>query len=81
MAQYLTLFYSYPNLEVVPLTIEIAVRCAGIRARHPAIRTPDAIHLATAAEKSAKIFLTNDARLPQQVEGVEVVMIRKILCQ
>lgn len=59
--------------------MEVAVRCANIRAKHPAIRTPDAIHLATAAERGAKFFLTNDSRLPPEVEGVEVVVIGKVL--
>lgn len=78
-SEYLALLCSYPNLEVVPLTVEVAVRCANIRAKHPAIRTPDAIHLATAAERGAKFFLTSDSRLPPEVEGVEVVVVGKVL--
>ncbi|QUL98189.1 MAG: PIN domain-containing protein [Candidatus Fermentithermobacillus carboniphilus] len=77
--EYLALLCSYPNLEVVPLTTEIAVRCAHIRAKHRTIRTPDAIHLATAAERGAKVFLTNDSRLPPEVGEVEVIVLGEIL--
>lgn len=79
--EYLALLCSYPNLEVVPFTVEVAVRCAGIRAKHPAVRTPDAIHLATAAEKNAGLFLTNDSRLPPEVEGVQVVVVGDVLAR
>uniref|UniRef100_A0A7C1FBT6 Ribonuclease VapC n=1 Tax=Ammonifex degensii TaxID=42838 RepID=A0A7C1FBT6_9THEO len=79
--EYLALLCSYPNLEIVPLTVEIAVRCASIRAKYPAVRAPDAIHLATAAEAGAKVFLTNDSKLPSKVEGVEVVLLRETLRQ
>lgn len=78
-SEYLALLCAYPNLEIVPLTTEIAVRCASIRAIHPTMRTPDAIHLATALEKGAKIFLSNDSRLPDRVEKVEVVLLNKLL--
>ncbi|WP_165847828.1 type II toxin-antitoxin system VapC family toxin [Ammonifex thiophilus] len=76
-AEYLALLCSYPNLEIVPLTVEIALRCAKIRATNPTIRTPDAIHLATAAEKGARIFVTNDSRLPTEVEGVRILLVQK----
>jgi len=76
--EYLALLCSYPNLEIVPLTVGIAVRCASIRARHPSVRTPDAVHLATAAERGAKIFLTNDSRLPAEVEGVKIALLADV---
>jgi predicted nucleic acid-binding protein len=38
---------NYPHLEIIPLTAEIAADAARLRARY-GIRTPDAIHAATA---------------------------------
>ena len=37
---------------------------ARIRAAHISLRTPDAIHLATAITSGARYFLTNDKGLP-----------------
>lgn len=76
--EYLLLLSAYPNLDIVPVTLDIAVRCAGIRSEHR-VRTPDAIQLATALEKGATLFLTNDLDLPKQVETVQVVFLSDLL--
>lgn len=76
--KYIGLIYSFPNLEVVPFDLDIAVRCAEIRAKYR-IRTPDAVHLATAAEKGARVFVTNDAGLPPQVDNVKTVVLKDYL--
>lgn len=52
----------YPNLTVIPLSAEIAVAAACLRAEHQ-LRTPDAIHLATARHAGARGFITNDKEL------------------
>ena len=61
--QYRDILFNVEGLFTVPLTSEIAKEAAQLRARYK-IRTPDAIHLATAAHKGASFFLTNDSRLP-----------------
>lgn len=76
--EYLLLLSSYPNLEVVPVSFDIAVRSAGIRAEHR-VRTPDAVHLATAAVRGATLFLTNDLGLPKKVGAVQVAFLRDLL--
>lgn len=53
---------NFQNLEVVPLTIEISMEAARLRADH-GLRTPDAIHGATAIIAQASGILTNDKRL------------------
>jgi predicted nucleic acid-binding protein len=53
---------NYPHLEIIPLTAEIAVDAARLRARY-GIRTPDAIHAATALAGGAESFITNDQGL------------------
>ena len=50
---------NFPNLTVIPLTTEISTAAARLRAGH-GLRTPDAIHAATALASGAKGFITND---------------------
>ena len=49
---------------VVPLGDEIAVAAAGLRARHPSLKLPDALVIATAEEEGADKLLTTDRRWP-----------------
>jgi uncharacterized protein len=58
---------NFPNLEIVPLTTAIAAEAARLRAVY-GLRTPDAIHLATAIERGAAGFITNDKNL-QRLQG------------
>jgi len=53
---------NFRNLEVVTLTTEISRKAARLRADH-GLRTPDAIHGATAIITQASGILTNDKRL------------------
>lgn len=75
--EYITLLASYPNLEVVPFTLDLAVRSAAVRAKY-SIRTPDAIQLATALEHNATLFLTNDLRLPRRVENLQLAFFKDL---
>ena len=50
---------NYPNLKIIPLTIEISTTAAKLRATH-GLRTPDAIHIATALESKSRGIITND---------------------
>lgn len=52
----------FPNLHIVGLDGAIAARAAELRARY-GLRTPDAIHCATAIRSGCDVFLTNDAKL------------------
>jgi predicted nucleic acid-binding protein len=59
--------------EIVPFTIETADRYARIRAT-PGITPADAIHLASAAQASTDLFLTNDrSLLGKIVPGIQFI--------
>jgi predicted nucleic acid-binding protein len=49
----------FPNLDLAPITRDILMRAAALRARYR-IRTPDAIQVATGIELGATLALTND---------------------
>jgi len=62
----------FHNLEVISLSPQISIRAAKLRADH-GLRTPDAIHAATALAGSAHGILTNDRDLLRlETEGLHV---------
>jgi predicted nucleic acid-binding protein len=60
-------------LPAVPVTAEIAELAAQLRADHN-FRTPDAIQIATAINRQADAFLTNDIRL-SRLKQLEVLVL------
>lgn len=56
------LLQSFPHLKIVPLSCDIAVQAARLRARY-GLRTPDAIHVATALHEQCSGMVTNDYAL------------------
>lgn len=60
--RYRDFFGAFPNLTLVPVGPEIAEAAAELRAAH-GLRTPDALHLATARHAGADGFVTEDRRL------------------
>ena len=67
---------SVPRLDVVPLTVEIAIDAGLLRGRlgHS---LPDAIHLATALRTGATAFVTNDRRL-RTLPKLEVIQLAEL---
>ena len=61
------------DLRLTPITSSIAKTAADLRARHN-LRTPDALHLATAIESASDAFLTNDLAL-QRVTEITVLVL------
>lgn len=61
------------EMRLLPITQPILREAAALRAAIPALRTPDAIHAATALSTDFTLFLTNDpgfhrvSRLPTAV--------------
>jgi len=49
----------FPNLQLEPITREILLEAAGLRARQR-LRTPDAIQIATGIRSGATLAVTND---------------------
>ncbi len=61
------------GMTAVPVSAEIAELAARIRAKHN-VRTPDALHLATAIHSGAAAFITNDRGLPK-LSDLEIVLL------
>jgi predicted nucleic acid-binding protein len=59
---YRDFFQSFPNLEIRPIDAPIVEIASDLRAVHT-LRTPDALHMATALATRAEGFLTEDRRL------------------
>jgi predicted nucleic acid-binding protein len=51
-------------LEVAPLDTDVAVAAATLRAKHPAIKRPDTLVVATASVLGADVLLTTDRGWP-----------------
>jgi predicted nucleic acid-binding protein len=67
------LFFSRGSLTLAEITASVIERATDLRARH-GLKTPDAIHMATAIELQADLFLTGDRDLaPCSDIKVEVV--------
>ena len=69
--EYEALLVHFPNLDLIPLNREILLRAAMLRARY-ALRTPDALILATAFTCGASIAVTNDNAW-KRVQEIEVL--------
>lgn len=50
-------------LTLVPVSREILIEAARLRATHPSLKLPDAVHAASAISSQATFFISNDARL------------------
>jgi len=58
-------------IATIPVSAAIAETAANLRA-HSKIKTPDALHVATALHTGAGFFITNDRRLPT-VQGLKII--------
>lgn len=52
-------FFNIPNLDIIKMDEKIAEKAAYIKAKYD-LKTPDAIHVATAIETKCDAFITND---------------------
>jgi len=68
---------TYPHLEWLPPTVDIARRAAQVRAEFN-LRTPDAIHAATALMNGATAFITNDP-IFRRVPSLGVLLLDEML--
>jgi predicted nucleic acid-binding protein len=67
-----------PGLTLLPITPHVLREVARIRAVVPAIRTPDAIHAATALLDGCVLFLTNDDGF-KRVPGLPFLLLDDVL--
>jgi predicted nucleic acid-binding protein len=49
------------DMKLIPVSVEVLLEAARLRALNPRLRIPDAIHWATAILERANYLLTNDA--------------------
>jgi len=63
-AGYEQMIISSDALEVFPVSRQVLVSAAGVRARRSSVKLPDAIHIATARAASCTFFVTDDRRFP-----------------
>ena len=76
---YEELLTTYPNLHILDVDIAVAVLAAELRAKY-AIRTPDALQIATAVHAGASGLITNDEQLKQVAhEGIELLLLDDLL--
>jgi predicted nucleic acid-binding protein len=52
------------GFEVQPVSRDVLIEAAGLRAHRASIKLPDAIHIATARMSSCTFFVSDDRRLP-----------------
>ena len=64
---YRRMLYSSQEIELAPITVQIADSAANLRARYN-LRTPNALHIATAIVTGCDAFLTNDAGFKRVTE-------------
>jgi len=67
------LLTAFPGLSIIPVTPEISVHAARLRADH-GLRTPDAIHIATALLAEADALVTNDHRLQRNSPPLDLLL-------
>ena len=65
-----------PKLQIVAPTKKICLLAAQLRAAYR-LKTPDAIHLATAIDSDCDVFITNDGNL-KKVQEITVLTLRDI---
>lgn len=72
--QYETTLDQFPHLAIRPVDWPIARIASRLRGENLSLRTPDAIHLATAMYNRCDLFITNDSKL-KQVKGIKVLFL------
>jgi predicted nucleic acid-binding protein len=73
-AVYLETLQPSESLDVIPISRQILIAAARLRAETKSLTLPDAIHLATARLSGCQSFLTNDHRL-KSIPGIEVIVL------
>jgi len=71
------LLSTYPNLDWIPPSLEIADLAARIRAIH-GLKTPDALQAATAVNAQATAFITND-KVFERINAFDTLLLDRLL--
>jgi predicted nucleic acid-binding protein len=75
--QYRSLLLNNQSIDIGMVSVVVAEEAARLRATH-ALRTPDAVQLATAIDAGASSFLTNDAHL-SAIPNLRVIVLDHVL--
>ena len=75
--RFYALLSTYPHLEWVVPTLEIADRAARLRAEY-GLRTPDAVQVATTLVEKVEGFISNDAQL-KKLAGLDLLLVDELL--
>lgn len=71
--RYREMFYRTQHMTLVPISAGVAESAADLRARYN-LRTPDALHVATALDAGCDAFLTNDTDITR-VNEIAVLLL------
>jgi len=67
---------NFPNLRLCPVTREVTLEAAALRAKY-GLRTPDALIIATSIVQGASLIVTNDAQW-KRVSEIQVVCLNDL---
>lgn len=72
-------FLTNSGADFKPVSLDVLQEAARLRRSMPSLKTPDAIHIATATLHGADIFVTNDLQLTKlkEVDGVKIVALKE----
>ena len=70
--EFLAAIVTHEHMKVIPLSMDIAVSSAIVRAK-TGLKLPDAMILATAIENRTNYIVSNDENLPRSYKGVKTV--------
>ena len=69
---------NFPNLSIVPLSVDLARQAAHVRAS-TGLKMPDSIQIATALATGADVIVGNDKRWRNRTEGLPMVLLDDFL--
>lgn len=72
--KYKLLLSNYPNMKIRDVNMSVADLASSLRAKY-ALKTPDAIIIATALLSNSKYFVSNDARLTNVCNSENIQMV------
>ncbi len=72
LLEYDKFFHAFPNLVLSPIDWYVGRLAARLRAKYSALKTPDALQIASAILNDCKGFITNDNKL-KQVKEIKVL--------
>jgi predicted nucleic acid-binding protein len=73
-------FFVLPNVRLLPVTLDVLRSAARLRATIPKLRTPDAIHAASALAAGVSLFVTNDFAF-RTVPGLMVEVLDAVIAR